>query len=231
MLLAGIYLQGNEESFNIRRVWCGIGSAVANNLKKQYWDVTSLSRSLNQFDITNEDSVQASLSSVRGPFNYILIATGALEIKSRPEKSINHLSKSNMIDHFVTNTIGPALILKHIRLLLDKKSSSIVSVLSARVGSIEDNKLGGWYSYRAAKAAVNQIVKSFSIELSRSHPKACLLAIHPGTVDTSLTHKYSSNYPKQTPAEAAQNILDVTLNKDTSHTGKFFDWANKEIPW
>ena len=126
-----------------------------------------------------------------------------------------------MIDHFVTNTIGPALILKHIRLLLDKKSSSIVSVLSARVGSIEDNKLGGWYSYRAAKAAVNQIVKSFSIELSRSHPKACLLAIHPGTVDTNLTQKYSSNYPKQTPAEAAQNILDVTLNKDTSHTGKF----------
>ena len=182
-------------------------------------------------DITNEDSVQASLSSVRGPFNYILIATGALEIKSTPEKSINHLSQSNMIDHFVTNTIGPALILKHIRLLLDKKSSSIVSVLSARVGSIEDNKLGGWYSYRAAKAAVNQIVKSFSIELSRSHPKACLLAIHPGTVDTNLTHKYSSNYPKQTPAEAAQNILDVTLNKDTSHTGKFFDWANKEIPW
>lgn len=209
----------------------GIGSAVANNLKKQYWDVTSLSRSLDQFDITNEDSVQASLSSVRGPFNYILIATGALEIKSTPEKSINHLSQSNMIDHFVTNTIGPALILKHIRLLLDKKSSSIVSVLSARVGSIEDNKLGGWYSYRAAKAAVNQIVKSFSIELSRSHPKACLLAIHPGTVDTNLTYKYSSNYPKQTPAEAAQNILDVTLNKDTSHTGKFFDWANKEIPW
>jgi len=129
----------------------GIGSAVANSLKKQYWDVTSLSRSLDQFDITNEDSVQASLSSVRGPFNYILIATGALEIKSTPEKSINHLSQSNMIDHFVTNTIGPALILKHIRLLLDKKSSSIVSVLSARVGSIEDNKLGGWYSYRAAK--------------------------------------------------------------------------------
>jgi NAD(P)-dependent dehydrogenase (short-subunit alcohol dehydrogenase family) len=84
---------------------------------------------------------------------------------------------------------------------------------------------------RAAKAALNQIIKSFSIELSRTHPKACLLAIHPGTVDTSLTHKYASNHPTQTPAEAAQNILDVTLNKDSSHTGRFFDWANKEIPW
>ena len=209
----------------------GIGSAVANSLKKQYWDVTSLSRSLDQFDITNEDSVQASLSSVRGPFNYILIATGALEIKSTPEKSINHLSQSNMIDHFVTNTIGPALILKHIRLLLDKKSSSIVSVLSARVGSIEDNKLGGWYSYRAAKAALNQIIKSFSIELSRTHPNACVLAIHPGTVDTNLTNKYASKHPTQTPAVAAKNILDVTLNKDSSHTGRFFDWADKEIPW
>ena len=209
----------------------GIGGAVADNLKKQHWDVTSLSRSFNQFDVTNEDSVKAAFTSVEGPFDFILIATGALEINSAPEKSINHLSQSNMIDHFMTNAIGPALILKHLRLFLDKKSSSVVSVLSARVGSIEDNKLGGWYSYRAAKAAVNQIVKSFSIELSRSHPEACLLAIHPGTVDTNLTHKYASKHPTQTPTEAAQNILDVTLKKNSSHTGRFYDWANKEIPW
>jgi len=209
----------------------GIGGAVADNLNKRHWDVTSLSRSFNQFDVTNEDSVRAAFASVEGPFNFILIATGALEINSAPEKSINHLSQSNMIDHFMTNAIGPALILKHLRLFLDKKSSSVVSVLSARVGSIEDNKLGGWYSYRAAKAAVNQIVKSFSIELSRSHPEACLLAIHPGTVDTNLTHKYASKHPTQTPTEAAQNILDVTLKKNSSHTGRFYDWANKEIPW
>jgi len=209
----------------------GIGGAVADNLSKRHWDVTSLSRSFNQFDVTNEDSVKAAFTSVEGPFDFILIATGALEINSAPEKSINHLSQSNMIDHFMTNAIGPALILKHLRLFLDKKSSSVVSVLSARVGSIEDNKLGGWYSYRAAKAAVNQIVKSFSIELSRSHPEACLLAIHPGTVDTNLTHKYASKHPTQTPTEAAQNILDVTLKKNSSHTGRFYDWANKEIPW
>jgi len=209
----------------------GIGGAVADNLNKRHWDVTSLSRSFNQFDMTNEDSVKAAFTSVEGPFDFILIATGALEINSAPEKSINHLSQSNMIDHFMTNAIGPALILKHLRLFLDKKSSSVVSVLSARVGSIEDNKLGGWYSYRAAKAAVNQIVKSFSIELSRSHPEACLLAIHPGTVDTNLTHKYASKHPTQTPTEAAQNILDVTLKKNSSHTGRFYDWANKEIPW
>ena len=209
----------------------GIGGAVADNLNKRHWDVTSLSRSFNQFDVTNEDSVKAAFTSVEGPFDFILIATGALEINSAPEKSINHLSQSNMIDHFMTNAIGPALILKHLRLFLDKKSSSVVLVLSARVGSIEDNKLGGWYSYRAAKAAVNQIVKSFSIELSRSHPEACLLAIHPGTVDTNLTHKYASKHPTQTPTEAAQNILDVTLKKNSSHTGRFYDWANKEIPW
>ena len=209
----------------------GIGGAVADNLSKQHWDEISLSRSLNQFDVTDEDSVKATFTSVEGPFDFILIATGALEINSAPEKSISYLLQSNMIDHFMTNAIGPALILKHVRLFLDKKSPSVVSVLSARVGSIEDNELGGWYSYRAAKAAVNQIVKSFSIELSRSHPKACLLAIHPGTVDTNLTQKYASNYPTQTPKEAAQNILDVTLNKDSSHTGRFYDWANKEIPW
>ena len=209
----------------------GIGGAVAENLSKRHWDVISLSRSLNQFDVTDEDSIKAAFTSVEGPFDFILIATGALEINSAPEKSINYLLQSNMIDHFMTNAIGPALILKHVRPFLDKKSSSVVSVLSARVGSIEDNELGGWYSYRAAKAAVNQIVKSFSIELSRSHPKACLLAIHPGTVDTNLTQKYASNYPTKTPTEAAQNILDVTLNKDSSHTGRFYDWANEEIPW
>jgi len=209
----------------------GIGGAVADNLSKRHWDVISLSRSLNQFDVTDEDSVKSTFTSVEGPFDFILIATGALEINSAPEKSINYLLQSNMIDHFMTNAIGPALILKHVRLFLNKKSPSVVSVLSARVGSIEDNELGGWYSYRAAKAAVNQIVKSFSIELSRSHPKACLLAIHPGNVDTNLTKKYASNYPTQTPKEAAQNILDVTLNKDSSHTGRFYDWANKEIPW
>ena len=209
----------------------GIGGAIADNLSKRHWDVTSLSRSLNQFDVTDEDSVKTTFASVDGPFDFILIATGALEINSAPEKSINHLSKSNMIDHFMTNAIGPAHILKHVRLFLDKKSPSVVSVLSARVGSIEDNKLGGWYSYRAAKAALNQIIKSFSIELSRSHPKACLLAIHPGTVDTNLTHRYASKHPTKTPTEAAQNILDVTLTKDSSHTGRFYDWANQEIPW
>ena len=209
----------------------GIGGAIADNLSKLQWDVTTLSRSVNQFDVTDEDSVKAAFASVDGPFDFILIATGALEINSPPEKSINSLSQSNMIEHFLTNAIGPANVLKHVRLFLDKKSSSVVSVLSARVGSIQDNKLGGWYSYRAAKAALNQIIKSFSIELSRSHPKACLLAIHPGTVDTNLTHKYASKHPTKTSAEAAQNILDVTLDKDSSHTGRFYDWANDEIPW
>ena len=209
----------------------GIGGAIADNLSKLHWDVTTLSRSVNHFDVTDEDSVKAAFASVDGPFDFILIATGALEINSPPEKSINSLSQSNMIEHFLTNAIGPANVLKHVRLFLDKKSSSVVSVLSARVGSIQDNKLGGWYSYRAAKAALNQIIKSFSIELSRSHPKACLLAIHPGTVDTNLTHKYTSKHPTKTPAEAAQNILDVTLDKDPSHTGRFYDWANEEIPW
>ena len=209
----------------------GIGGAIADNLSKLHWDVTTLSRSVNHFDVTDEDSVKVTFASLEGPFDFILIATGALEINSAPEKSINHLSQSNMIDHFLTNAIGPANVLKHARLFLDKKSSSVVSVLSARVGSIQDNKLGGWYSYRAAKAALNQIIKSFSIELSRSHPKACLLAIHPGTVDTNLTHKYASKHPTKTPAEAAQNILDVTLNKDSSHTGRFYDWVNEEIPW
>ena len=209
----------------------GIGGAVVKILREQHWDVTCLSRSVDQIDITNEDSVMAAFTSVKGPFDFTLIATGALEINSSPEKTVSHLLENNMIDQFTTNAIGPALILKHLRSFLDKKSSPIVSVLSARVGSIEDNKLGGWYSYRAAKAALNQIIKSFSIELSRTHPNACVLAIHPGTVDTNLTYKYASKHPTQTPAVAAKNILDVILNKNSSHTGRFFDWADKEIPW
>jgi NAD(P)-dependent dehydrogenase (short-subunit alcohol dehydrogenase family) len=103
--------------------------------------------------------------------------------------------------------------------------------LSARVGSIGDNRLGGWYSYRAAKAALNQIIHTTSIELSRSHPQSICVALHPGTVKTDLTEKYVGSHPAVTPDKAAQQLLSVLETLSPTQTGLFFDWAGKKVAW
>ena len=105
------------------------------------------------------------------------------------------------------------------------------AALSARVGSIGDNRLGGWHSYRASKAALNQIIRGASIELARTHPHAVCLALHPGTVKTGLSAKYIGRHPAVEPAEAATNILRVIDGLGPERTGSFFDWAGREIPW
>ena len=121
--------------------------------------------------------------------------------------------------------------LKHVPKLLHKDRATIVATLSARVGSIGDNHLGGWYSYRASKAALNQIVHSAAIELSRKRPKSICIALHPGTVRTALTQKYVGKHPAVSPAEAANNLLKVLDGLRTEDTGLFFDWAGERIDW
>ena len=121
--------------------------------------------------------------------------------------------------------------LKHVPKLLHKDRATIVAPLSARVGSIGDNHLGGWYSYRASKAALNQIVHSTAIELSRTRPKSICIALHPGTVRTALTHKYVGKHPAVLPNEAANNLIKVMDGLCPEDTGLFFDWAGKRIDW
>jgi len=136
-----------------------------------------------------------------------------------------------MMDQFALNAVGPALVLRHAPDLLPRDKPCVFAVLSARVGSIGDNKIGGWISYRSAKAAVNQIVHTAAIELARSHKHSICVALHPGTVKTPFTEKYLARHPAVEPSEAAQNLLSVIDGLTAEDTGNFFDWAGKPVAW
>lgn len=209
----------------------GIGSALCTALGTRGCEVIPRSRSVDGFDVTDEVSVIQGLEAI-GDLDGVIVASGALEIDGAvPEKTIRTLSSKAMADQFALNAIGPALILKHAHRLLRRDARSVFAVLSARVGSIGDNRLGGWVSYRAAKAAVNQIVHTSAIELARSHPQAICVALHPGTVKTAFTEKYLGRHSAVEPADAAQNILQVIDGLTPAQTGQFFDWRGQEVPW
>ncbi|MFN7002717.1 MAG: SDR family NAD(P)-dependent oxidoreductase [Roseinatronobacter sp.] len=210
----------------------GIGSALCAALTEQGWQVTGLSRSADGLDMTSEHSVAQHLGALDGPFSRIIIATGALEIDSHtPEKALKHLNAEGMAAQFALNTIGPALVMKYALRLLPKDTPAVVAALSARVGSIGDNRAGGWHSYRASKAALNQIIRGAAIELGRSHPQTICVALHPGTVATPFTEKYLGRHPAVPPDDAAANLLRVMDGLSPDQSGEFFDWAGKPVPW
>lgn len=209
----------------------GIGSALHAALTERGDAVTGLSRSEHGFDITDPASVERHLAGL-GPFDRVIVATGALEIDgAAPEKTIKTVQAEDMINQFRLNTVGPALVLSHANRLLPRKGRSVFAVLSARVGSIGDNKIGGWLSYRCAKAAVNQVVRTSAIELARTHKDAVITALHPGTVATAFTEKYMGRHPSVAPEVAADNLLRVMDTLTTDQTGQFFDWAGETVPW
>ncbi len=210
----------------------GIGSALVAELAAQGWQVTGRSRSEDGLDVTDEASVAEHLGALEGPFQRIIIATGALEIDGyTPEKALKHLEAPGMAAQFALNTIGPALVMKHALPLLARDAPAVLAALSARGGSIGDNRFGGWHSYRASKAALNQIIRGAAIELGRSHKQAVCVALHPGTVATAFTEKYLGRHPAVPPSEAAQNLLRVIDGLTPEQTGRFFDWAGKEVVW
>ena len=210
----------------------GIGSAISSALQARGVAVTGLSRRDHGLDVTDETSVAEHLGALDGPFDLFFVATGALEINgAEPEKTLRHLSPNAMLDQFKLNTIGPALVLKHSVRLLPRRAPATFAALSARVGSIGDNRLGGWYSYRTAKAAVNQMLHGAAIELARTHKELTCVALHPGTVQTAFTEKYVGHNPSVPPSEAAENLLNVLDGLTPADTGKFFDWQGKEVPW
>ncbi|MDG1281719.1 MAG: SDR family NAD(P)-dependent oxidoreductase [Pseudorhodobacter sp.] len=210
----------------------GIGSALYDALQARGGAVTRLSRRESGLEMTDEASIAAAFKTLEGPYDTVFIATGALEIgPHRPEKTLRSLSAEALQAQFAVNALGPVLALKHLIGLLPKDKPCRVGILSARVGSIGDNGLGGWYSYRAAKAALNQLVHSAAIEIARSHPQAVVALLHPGTVATRFTEKYVGNHPTVSPQTAAENLLGVLAALTPAQSGGFYDWAGKEIPW
>ena len=210
----------------------GIGSAISVELNARGYGVAGLSRASNGLDITDEKLVAAALQSLSGPFDVVVVATGVLASANRvPEKSLSSIEAEQMADLFAANCIGPSLVLRHLSQVLDRERPPRIGVLSARVGSIGDNKIGGWHSYRASKAALNQFVRGAAIEFARTHKGSICVALHPGTVQTPFTANYAGRH-KTVPAEkAASALVDVLLGLAPSQTGKFFDYSGKEVSW
>lgn len=204
----------------------GIGGAILKRLEAGGADVTGLSRSSDGLDVTDEASVEAALSALEPEFDLIFVATGGL---GTPEKTIKSLTSKEMAEQFALNAMGPVLVLKHAIRLMPRDRRAVFAALSARVGSIGDNRLGGWYSYRTAKAALNQLLHTASIEVARTHPQAIVAALHPGTVETEFTEGYSAD--KLTPDDSAKRLLSVLDGLTTDETGRFFDYAGKAVAW
>lgn len=212
----------------------GIGAAVATALRSRGVATCALSRSRDGFDLTDEAAVASGLAqaAAQGPYDLVLVASGALEIDGQsPEKTLRAVRAPTMLAQFALNAVGPALVLGAAHRLLPRQRHAVLAVLSARVGSIGDNRLGGWVSYRAAKAALNQIVHTAAIELARSHPQAICAALHPGTVATGLSRRYLGRHPAVPPETAAANLLHVIDRLRPADSGGFFDGAGQPVPW
>jgi NAD(P)-dependent dehydrogenase (short-subunit alcohol dehydrogenase family) len=210
----------------------GIGRALAEALKARGDDFVGLSRSANGLDVTDEASVARLLGEVESTFDLILVATGALVVDGHePEKSIRALDPDALMGQFKTNALGPALVLKHSLALMPRDRRCVFAALSARVGSIGDNRIGGWHSYRAAKAALNMLVHGAAIEFARTHKQAVCVCLHPGTVETRLTANFAQSHKTVPPEQAAANLLRVIDGLSPDQSGRFFDYAGEEIPW
>ncbi|MEM7719388.1 MAG: SDR family NAD(P)-dependent oxidoreductase [Pseudomonadota bacterium] len=210
----------------------GIGRAIQAELQHRSWDVTGLSRKVDGLDITDEARIEEALGALQGPYQLVFVATGALVIQGQePERAVREITAHSVLNQMRVNAVGPALILKHALLLLPKDAPSVFAALSARVGSIGDNQIGGWHSYRASKAALNQLIHGAAIEMKRTHKQAVAVCLHPGTVETPFTAKYAGRHKTVPAADAASNLLNVIEGLTPAQSGGFFDYAGREIPW
>ncbi len=188
------------------------------------------------FDLTDEPSIAAACAAIGGPLDLVIVATGRLTRGdgTGPEKSSRALDASGMAELFAVNTIGPALIAKHTLPLLRRDGRAVFAALSARVGSISDNRLGGWHAYRASKAALNMLVKNLALELARTHPQALAVTLHPGTVNTPLSAPFQRGVAPEklfTPEMSAAALLGVLDGLTPEHSGGLFAWDGLQVPF
>ncbi len=208
----------------------GIGAAIAQELQDRGFAITGLSRSVDGLDVTDAASVSRIMGALDGPFDIVVVAVGTLAAGGAPEKTLAAIEAAQMAQIYAVNAIGPALVLAQVERLLKTDGRSVVGVLSARVGSIGDNKIGGWHSYRASKAALNQIVHGAAIEIGRKRREAVIVALHPGTVETDFTAGYPA-HKKVSAQDAAQNLCNVMIGLDVTQSGRFFDYSGASVPW
>ncbi len=215
----------------------GIGAAVVDQLRAsgRFAVVHTLSRSGTGFDLEDETTIAAAADRVaEGPVpGLIFVATGVLHHGQEPERSYRAMTAEHLLRDYRINTVGPALVAKHFVPLLPREGRSVFAALSARVGSIGDNRLGGWHSYRASKAALNMILKNLSIELGRTHRDAIVAGLHPGTVDTALSVPFQKGVTPEklfTPERSAQAMLAVLDGLTPADSGGVFAFDGARVP-
>ncbi len=223
----------------------GIGSALRDVLvaRRPDWRVMTAARRPVRddelhLDLTDPRSITRAAGEVGRAvdrLHLLIVSTGFLHDGGRgPEKRIENLDATRLAHGFAVNAIGPALVAQAFLPLLGHDERAVFAALSARVGSIGDNRLGGWYGYRASKAALNQLLRTFAIECGRRAKNLICVGLHPGTVDTSLSAPFQGNVREGqlfTPERSAGHLLDVVQGLTTADTGQVFAWDGKVVPW
>lgn len=211
----------------------GIGSALADVAAARGADVIRLARPA--IDAMRPETFLAAGEAAGDCLSHVLVASGLLHRHGEgPERDLRMLDPDWLLESYRANAVVPAMAARAFAPRLAREGQAIFAVLTARVGSIGDNRLGGWYAYRMAKAAANQLVKTLSVELKRKNPAAVVVALHPGTVDTAMSKPFQRNLkPGQlvAPATAAANLWAVMDQLTPADSGRFLAWDGSEIPW
>jgi NAD(P)-dependent dehydrogenase (short-subunit alcohol dehydrogenase family) len=223
-----------------RALVIGVSGAIGNALLQQLQSdprcssVSGVSRqSTPGLDLLDESSIAACAKALaeQGPFQLVVDATGALTVNGRgPEKRLEELDATHLLASLQLNAVGPGLLLKHFAPLMASGERVIWGKLSARVGSIEDNRKGGWYGYRAAKAALNMLLQTAAIEIARRRPLAVVAALQPGTVQSALSQPFVGDDAMH-PEEAAQRLLAALDALQPTGRAQFVDHQGQHIPW
>lgn len=224
----------------------GIATAIINELLPRF-QVTGISRSASlishdhyqhrQLAFQNEGQIEEVCQGLEQPLHLVVCCIGMLHSDSLqvfPEKRLEELSAESLEEYFRTNVVIPSLWLKHLPRLMAKKQRTDIVFLSARVGSLSDNRLGGWYGYRSSKAALNMLVKTAQVEIKRRMPECILSLYHPGTVDTHLSKPFQANVASGklfTPEFTAKQLVTELVKRDADNAPHYFDWEGKTIPW
>ncbi|MCU0566227.1 MAG: SDR family NAD(P)-dependent oxidoreductase [Oculatellaceae cyanobacterium Prado106] len=189
-------------------------------------------------DITQESQMAAAIATIQSEtpaLHWVINCVGILhEGTMQPEKSLRHLNAEQLLRYFQINSIGAALLMKQVQPLLKHGDRAILATLSAKIGSIGDNQLGGWYGYRASKAALNMLMRTAAIEYRRTCPRAILVNLHPGTTDTQLSRPFQRNVPPEKLFgcdRTVHQLLQVLDQLQESDSGEFFSWDGSRLPW
>ncbi len=189
-------------------------------------------------DLTEEAQIQEAIARIKhhtDSLNFVINCVGILHDSTfQPEKSLQQINPENLMRYFQVNSIGPVLLAKHLLPLFQHNQRSIFATISAKVGSIEDNKLGGWYGYRASKAALNMLMKTVAVEYPRKGAKTIVVTLHPGTTDTRLSKPFQGNVPPEklfSIQKTVSQLWTVLENLKETDTGEFFSWDGTRLPW